>query len=171
MSRWNDLLAQGRDVTRAAVGYLLPLDGGERLEPMVLPHPTPAPRPPAGQAFRQVVRALGTERGSRQLEGGGRGLVARMMANTTESISYRELRSDQIARRRAAAGRAPAKPTRSRVWLFAGDQSPAAAGGAGAGSSLAERLGLRPSGGSGAAVRAGSSLAETLGIRPCAGCK
>jgi len=147
MSRWNDLLAQGRDATVAAVGYLLPLNGGERLEPMPLPHTTPAPRPPAGQAFRQVVRALGTERGSRQLEGGGRGIVARMMANKLESVSYRELRSDQIARRRAAAGRTGAKPTRTRLWLFAGDQT------------------APPP------APIAKSLAETLGIRPCLDCK
>ena len=139
MSRWTDLLAQGRDVTVAAVGYLVPLGPG-RLEPMQLPHPSPAPRPPAGQVFRQVVRALGTERGARQLEAGGRGIVARMMANQLESTTFRELRSDQIARRRAAAGRAPAKPVRTRVWLFAGDQTkPAPAAG-----SLAVTLGLRP---------------------------
>ncbi len=122
MSRWTDLLAQGRDVTVAAVGYLVPL-GPERLEPMPLPHLAPPPRPPAGQGFRQAVHALGTVRGSLQLGAGGRGVVARMLANQTRSTSFRELRSDQIAHRRAATGRAPAKSIKRPVWLFAGDQA------------------------------------------------
>jgi hypothetical protein len=147
VSRWVDLLAQGRDVTVAAVGYLVPLNGAERLEPMDLPHTTLPPRPPAGQVFRQVVRAVGSERGTLQLEAGGRGIVARLAANQLASTSYRELRSDQIARRRALAGRAPAKSTRTRVWLFAGDQSTAAA------------------------APIGKSLAETLGLKACQGCK
>lgn len=123
MSRWIDLLAQGRDVTVAAVGYLLPLNGAERLTPMELPHATPPPRPPSGQGFRQAVRAVGTARGAMQLDAGGRGVVARLIANRYSSLTFRELRSDQVARRRAAAGRAPAKSAKRPVWLFAGDQS------------------------------------------------
>jgi hypothetical protein len=121
MSRGVDLLARGLDLTRAAVGYLIPLDP-DRLEPMDLPHPGPPPAPPGGTGIRHVARALGTERGARQLDAGGRGIVARMMASRLESTSFRELRSDQVARRRSAAGRTPAKPTRTRQWLYASDR-------------------------------------------------
>lgn len=121
MSLAQDLLAQGRDLTRAVVGYVIPLDPG-RLEPMELPHSGPPPVPPGGQAIRQVLR-LGSERAALQLDAGGRGIVARMLAQRLESTTFRELRSDQIAHRRAAAGRTPAKPTRTRQWLFGSDQS------------------------------------------------
>jgi hypothetical protein len=122
MSRWTDVLAQGRDYTVAAVGYLLPL-GPDRLEPMDLPHTTMPPVPPAGFALRRTLRAAGTVRGAAQLNAGGRGIVARMIANQLESTSYRELRSDHIAGRRAAAGRTPAKSTRTRQWLYGGTEA------------------------------------------------
>lgn len=124
MSRPVDLLARGLDLTRAVVGYVIPL-GPDRLEPMPLPHPGLAPEPPGRVKHRQVLRALGSERGARQLQAAGRGVVARMAANQLGSTSFRELRSDQVARRRAAAGRTEAKPTRSRQWLY-GARTPAA---------------------------------------------
>jgi len=117
VSRGVDLLARGLDLTRAVVGYVVPL-GPDRLEPMPLPHPG-LPAPPPGQTGnRHVLRALGSERGARQLQADGRGIVARLAASRLESTSFRELRSDQVARRRAAAGRTAAKPTRTRQWLY-----------------------------------------------------
>jgi hypothetical protein len=125
VSRLPATLSQGIDYTRAAVAYLLPLLGSaDRLEPMPLPHSTMPPQPPAGNGFRQAVHAVGSERGTMQLEAAGSGLVARLMAERLQSTTYTELRSDQIARRRAAAGRTPAKPTRVPQWLYAGDNSP-----------------------------------------------
>lgn len=124
MSRPVDLLARGLDLTRAVVGYVIPL-GPDRLEPMPLPHPGPLAPPPGQTGNRHVLRALGSERGARQLHAGGRGIVARMAASQLGSASFRELRSDQVARRRAAAGRTEAKPTRSRQWLY-GARTPAA---------------------------------------------
>ena len=165
MSRGTALLAQGRDLTVAAVGYLFPL-GPDRLEPMELPHRTRPPRPPGGQTFRQAVRAAGSARGVLQLEAGGRGIVARKLANQGASLAYRELRSDQVARRRRAAGMTPAKPTRTRLWLFAGDQSKEPL--APPPRSLAEILGLsspRPS-----TTPATSSSTSSSSKPPCVGC-
>jgi hypothetical protein len=123
VSKWTALLAQGRDSTLAAVAYLVPLVGsGDRLEPMELPHTTMPPQPPAGAGFRQAVHAVGSERGTLQLAAGGRGIVARQIANQLETTSYRELHSDIIAHRRASAGRTGARSTRKPIWLFAGDQ-------------------------------------------------
>jgi len=167
VSRGTDLLAQGRDLTVAAVGYLFPL-GPDRLEPMELPHRTRPPRPPAGQAFRQAVRATSSVRGVLQLEAGGRGVVARKLANKTAPVAYRELRSDGIARRRRAAGMTPAKPTRSRLWLFAGDQSkeplypPPPR-------SLAQILGFVPAPAPTSSTTSATSTAYSL-KPPCVGC-